>query len=70
MTKNVNTAGTDLPSLQTASPFRMWVQNLWMENCEERLVYQENPVTIQQYWSTYKWWIKREYRHKHLQKAS
>ena len=70
MTKNVNTAGLDLPSLQTASPFRMWVQNLWMENCEERLVYKENPVTIQQYWSTYKWWIKREYRHKHLQKAS
>jgi hypothetical protein len=41
-----------------------------MENSEERLVYQENPVTIQQYWKTYKWWIKREYRHKHLQKAS
>ena len=68
--KNVTIAGTDLLSLPTVSPFRMWVQNLWIENCEERLVYQQDPVTQQQYWNTYKWWIKREYRHRHLQKAS
>ena len=68
--KNVIIAGTDLPSPQIVSPFRMWVHNLWIENCEERLVYQQDPVTIQQYWNTYKWWIKREYRHKHLHKAS
>ena len=70
MTKNVNTAMVDLQSHQTVSPFRMWVQNLWIDNCEERLVYRQDPVTQQQYWNTYKWWIKREYRHKHLQKAS
>jgi hypothetical protein len=70
MMKNVNTVGLDHQNLRTVSPFRMWVHNLWMENSEERLVYQENPVTIQQYWKTYKWWIKREYRHKHPQKAS
>lgn len=68
--KNVTTVGTDPQSPQIASPFRMWVQNLWIDNCEERLVYKQDPVTIQQYWNTYKWWIKREYRHKHLQKAS
>ena len=67
--KSVTIAGTDLLSLPIASPFRMWVHNLWIENAEERLVYKENPVTIQQYWNTYKWWIKREYRRKHLQKA-
>lgn len=70
MTKNVTIAGTDLRSLPIVSPFRMWVQNLWIDNCEERLVYKQNPVTQQQYWNTYKWWIKREYRYKHLQKAS
>ena len=70
MTKNATTAGLDLQSLLTVSPFRMWVQNLWIENCEERLVYKQDPVTQQQYWDTYKWWIKREYRHKHPQKAS
>ena len=68
--KNVNSVGDDLRNLQTTSQFRMWVQNLWIENCEERLVYKQDPVTQQQYWDTYKWWIKREYRHKHPQKAS
>jgi len=68
--KNVNSVGDDLQNLQTTSQFRMWVQNLWIENCEERLVYKQDPVTQQQYWDTYKWWIKREYRHKHPQKAS
>ncbi len=70
MTKNVNTVGGDLPDPRTASQFRNWVRNLWIENCEERLVYQQDPVTIQQYWKTYKWWIKREYRHRNRQKES
>ena len=70
MIKNANTAVTDPQGLPIVSPFRMWVRNLWIENCEERLVYRQDPVTQQQYWSTYKWWIKREYRHKHLHKAS
>ena len=68
--KNVNSVGDDLQNPQTTSPFRNWVRNLWIENCEERLVYKQDPVTQQQYWDTYKWWIKREYRHKHPQKAS
>jgi hypothetical protein len=68
--KNVNTVGDDLQSLRTASPFRIWVQNLWMENREERLTFGDDSVTIQQYWKTYKWWIKREYKHRRLQKAS
>lgn len=68
--KSANTVGDDHLDLPIVSPFRMWVQNLWIENCEERLVYQQDPVTIQQYWETYKWWIKREYRHRNRQKVS
>jgi hypothetical protein len=68
--KNVTTVGDDLPNHRTTSEFRNWVRNLWIENCEERLVYQQDPVTIRQYWETYKWWIKREYKHRRLQKAS
>ena len=68
--KNVNSVGDDLRNLQTTSQFRNWVRNLWIENCEERLVYKQDPVTQQQYWDTYKWWIKREYRHRNPQKAS
>ena len=50
--------------LNSPSRFRLWVQRLWMENCEERLTYGDEPATIKQYWNTYKWWIKREYKHR------
>ena len=46
------------------SPFRLWVQRLWMENREERLIYGEDPVTIKQYWQRYKYWLKREYQYR------
>ena len=49
--------------LNSPSRFRLWVQQIWMENREERLTYGEEPATIKQYWNTYKWWIRREYRH-------
>lgn len=61
MTQNVNTVQQD-PKSQ-ASAFRLWVQHLWIDNCEERLIYGQEPATIKQYWNTYKWWIKREYKH-------
>ena len=43
--------------------FRNWVREIWMENCEERLTFHQSPATIKEYWNTYKWWLKREYRH-------
>lgn len=43
--------------------FRAWVQELWMQNSDERLLYGQNPATIKQYWNTYKWWLRREFRH-------
>lgn len=45
------------------SLFRTWVEDLWMENREERLLFNEDPITIKQYWDKYKYWLKREYRH-------
>jgi hypothetical protein len=48
------------------SRFRLWVQDFYFQNREERLIYNDTSYTIQQYWDTYKWWLKREYRH-HLQ---
>jgi len=41
----------------------LWVQNLWIENCEERLIYNQNPLQMKEYWKRYKWWVKREYCH-------
>jgi hypothetical protein len=45
------------------SNFRGWVRNIWLENCNERFHYREPEVTIKEYFSRYKWWLKREYRH-------
>jgi hypothetical protein len=48
------------------SRFRLWVQDFYFQNREERLIYNDTAFTIQQYWDTYKWWLKRKYR-QHLQ---
>lgn len=48
---------------RTASRFRNWVRNLWIENTTERAEYRELPYTMEEYWARYKWWLKREYQH-------
>lgn len=45
------------------SLFRHWVQNIWMENREERLLYGEESATFVEYWQRYKYWLKREYKY-------
>jgi len=44
------------------SAFRAWVRLLWIDNCEERLTHGEDPDSIEKYWNTYKYWLKREYK--------
>jgi hypothetical protein len=53
--------------IKPTTVFRLWVQRIWMDNCEERLTVGEDPVTINQYWNTYKYWLKREYQHQRTQ---
>jgi hypothetical protein len=62
MTRPVNTVPND--QKHRTSAFRHWVNEIWMENREERLIYGEEPATIKQYWDRYKYWLKREYRHR------
>ena len=46
------------------TPFRNWVHNLWLENCEERSLYNNTEkLSKQEYFQRFKWWLKREYRH-------
>lgn len=61
MTQLANTVQHD--QLIQSSRFKLWVQKIWIDNCEERLTYNENPTTMKHYWNTYKWWLRREYRH-------
>lgn len=51
-------------------PFKLWVQEIWHENSEEHLAYRELPYTLQEYWDQYKWWLRREYRHRTKSKIS
>jgi hypothetical protein len=52
------------------SPFRRWLQQIWYENCKEYEGYNQLPYTLQEYWSRYKYWLKREYRHQHGKEKS
>lgn len=45
------------------SNFRLWVQNLWYENCDEHYAHKEPSYSIQEYFQKFKYWLKREYRH-------
>jgi len=45
------------------SKFRLWVQNIWMDNREEHFQSNELPYTMQEYWDRYKYWLKREYKY-------
>lgn len=44
------------------SNFRLWVQRLWYENCDEHQMYHEPKYSIQEYFQKFKYWLKREYR--------
>jgi hypothetical protein len=50
---------------KNSSSFRLWVQQIWYENTEERLTFHEKSYTINEYWNKYKYWLKREYQHQH-----
>jgi hypothetical protein len=62
MTKIVDTATEGLLNPPLPSAFRMWVNNNWVQNTEERLIYGEKPYSMKEYWSNFKWWLKLRYR--------
>lgn len=44
-------------------PFRNWLNELWLENSEERLGWGIKPQSLKEYFAQYKWWLRREYRY-------
>jgi hypothetical protein len=42
--------------------FRTWLRQLWMENCRERDEFNERPLSQQEYFNKFKYWLKREFR--------
>lgn len=49
-------------SPHTLTNFRIWINNLWVTNCEERLIAGEPKLDPKTYFKKYKWWLRREYR--------
>ena len=47
------------------SPYRNWLRHKWYEHLDELLSYGEpHPqYSADFYYKTYKWWLRREYRH-------
>jgi len=60
MTQNVNSALSDQKN--QVSVFRIWVNNIWIQNCEEHLTYGENPYILKDYWAKFKWFLKKKYK--------
>lgn len=44
-------------------PFRIWLENLWRDNCDERMSWGQPRFSLQEYFNQYKWWLRREYRY-------
>lgn len=44
------------------SSFRYWVQNIYIDNCEEHDLYRTERLKLTEYFNKYKWWLKREYQ--------
>jgi hypothetical protein len=44
--------------------FRAWCREKWYEHVEERIAWEgvEPTATAQEYFSKYKWWLRREFR--------
>ena len=44
-------------------PFKTWIHELWIDNCDELYALRAEKYTEQEYFQKYKWWLRREYQH-------
>lgn len=49
--------------MKRRSDFRIWVQKIWYENCDEHEFFRERPYTMQEYFQKFKYYLKREFRY-------
>lgn len=52
------------------SPFRGWVHNLWVQNCDEHQTFHLTKYSEREYFKQFKWWLKREYKHQEQQRLA
>ena len=51
------------------SPFRGWVHNLWVLNCEEHDYFHIPKDKERDYFLKYKWWLKNEYKRRRAKRS-
>ena len=56
----------DLIEPRKPSFFRLWVQNMYLENCEEHDQFREPKLTLEEYWEQYKWYARAKFREQQL----
>ena len=46
--------------------FARWLQEMWAEHCDEVEAWEHTApcYTARDYFNKYKWWLRREYRHR------
>lgn len=49
--------------MRTQSTFRIWLHEVWLQNCDEHRDFGELPYTKERYFQMYKYWLKREFRY-------
>lgn len=42
--------------------FRVWIEQLWLDNCDERYQCREPRFTRSEYFQRFKYFLKHEYR--------
>ena len=52
-------------AFKNVSPFRMFVHNLWIDNCTEYEAFggSDGCIDLREYFNKFKWWLKREYKY-------
>lgn len=52
-------------AFKNVSPFRMFVHNLWIDNCTEYEAFGDSDgrIDLREYFNKFKWWLKREYKY-------
>jgi hypothetical protein len=52
---------------QDSTPFKLWLQHIYMEHKDEASTYGFKPCDSTTYFRMYKYWLKREYKHQQEQ---
>lgn len=51
-----------MPNAEKTKPFRIFLVNMYMANCDERLLYKQERNSFIEFVRSNLWWLKKLYR--------